>query len=90
MSLDDVYDMRDFLVRYDKGELTAEENKLVDVLKKENNGEELTEEELELVSGGISTAGWIGIGAGAAAGTAVVGAVATKLIMIALIASFAW
>lgn len=64
IAVDDIEKIKDFLIRYQQGQLTEEEKKLVDLVSQCETGE-LDEEQLESVSGGFIE--WIFVGALAAA-----------------------
>lgn len=47
------------LVRYQEGKLTEQEQTILSAVQKDYSGEELTDEELELVSGGSAAGDFI-------------------------------
>ena len=51
LSTEEICQMRDFIIHYQDGELTEEEQKVLELAQKSMDGE-LSEEELEKVSGG--------------------------------------
>ena len=51
LSTEEICQMRDFIIHYQDGELTEEEQKVLELAQKSMDGE-LSEEELENVSGG--------------------------------------
>lgn len=61
MTIDELMEMHELMERYEKGELTDEEQRMISIVQKDYNGEELTEEELALVSGGMSEGTSIGL-----------------------------
>lgn len=54
LTIEEINEIHDQVVGYNEGELTEEEQKLRSIVQKDFDGEELSDEELELVSGGMS------------------------------------